>query len=154
MKSALAWIAWTLLAFAAALPGALWPPGEWYASLAKPDWTPPGWAFPTVWTTLYVCMGTAAWLVHRERRAGREVWGPLSLFLVQLALNAAWTPVFFGMHAMFGALLLIGVLWFAILATALAFRRVSVAAALLFVPYLAWVSVATVLNYRIWDLNT
>lgn len=153
MKSALAWLGWTSIAFAASIPGALWPPGEWYASLAKPEWTPPGWVFPTVWTTLYVCMGTAAWLVHRERCAGRAVAAPLSLFFAQLALNAAWTPVFFGLHAVFAALVLIVVMWFAILATAIAFRRVSVAASLLFVPYLAWVSTAAVLNLRIWQLN-
>lgn len=154
MKSFLAWIAWVLLAFAAALPGAAWPPGEWYESLAKPAWTPAGQVFPVVWTTLYVCMGTAAWLVHRAGGAERSARGPLALFVAQLVLNAAWTPIFFGAHAILPALVVIVLLWFAILATTLAFRRVSSAAALLFVPYLVWVSLATVLNYRIWDLNT
>ncbi|MEX1024412.1 MAG: TspO/MBR family protein [Planctomycetota bacterium] len=153
MRSLLTWIAWVLLAFAATLPGAVSPPGEWYAALSKPDWTPAGWVFPVVWATLYVCMGTAAWLVQRAGSAQHPARGPLALFFVQLALNAAWTPIFFGLHAIFPALVVIVVLWVAILATLLAFRRVSTPAAWLFAPYLAWVSVALVLNFQIWRLN-
>lgn len=153
MRAFLCWIAWVLIAFAAAVPGAVSPPGEWYASIAKPEWTPPGWVFPVVWTTLYVCMGTAAWLVQRAGRVDGRARGPLALFVLQLALNAAWSPVFFGMHAIGVALILIVVLWFAIAATTVAFRKVSAPAAMLFVPYLAWVSLATVLNFQIWRLN-
>ena len=68
MRTTLAWLGWVLLSFAATLPGAVSPPGDWYQSLAKPDWTPPGWVFPVVWTTLYVLMGTAAWMVWRRRQ--------------------------------------------------------------------------------------
>jgi tryptophan-rich sensory protein len=153
MRTVLPWLLWVLLALAAALPGSAWPPGDWYESLAKPAWTPPGSAFPIVWTTLYVLMGTAAWLVWRRPKEtpGRRV--ALTAFVVQLALNATWTPVFFGMHAMLAALAVIVVLWLAILATLLAFRRVSLLAAGLLVPYLLWVTLATALNFEIWRLN-
>jgi tryptophan-rich sensory protein len=153
MRAVLAWLLWMLFAFAASLPGAAWPPGDWYESLAKPAWTPPGWAVPVVWTTLYALMGTAAWLVWRRPKAtpGRRI--ALTAFVVQLALNAAWTPVFFGMHAMLAALGVIVALWLAILATLLAFRRVSLTAAGLLVPYLVWVTLATALNFEIYRLN-
>lgn len=153
MRSVVPWILWVLLAFAASLPGAAWPPGDWYASLAKPSWTPPGIAFPIVWTTLYALMGTAAWLIWRtpEDTPGRRA--ALTAFGVQLALNAAWTPVFFGLHAMLAALVVIVVLWFAILATLLSARRVTPPAAALLVPYLLWVTLATALNFEIWRLN-
>lgn len=154
MRGFLTWLGWVLLSFAATLPGAASPPDEWYQALAKPDWTPAGWVFPVVWTTLYVLMGTAAWVVWRKaREGGGSARGPLALFFLQLALNAAWTPTFFGAHRILAALVVIVVLWLAILATILAFRRVSAPAALLLAPYLVWVSVATALNFQIWRLN-
>ena len=153
MRSLVHWVGWVLLSFGATVPGAFTPPGEWYAGIAKPDWTPPGWVFPVVWTTLYVLMGTAAWLVWREGKRGGGARAPLALFVFQLALNAAWTPVFFGAHEIFAAFVLIAVLWLAILATILAFRKRSGSAAILLLPYLAWVSIATVLNFQIWRLN-
>lgn len=160
MRATLAWLGWVLLAFSATVPGAATPPDAWYEGLAKPDWTPAGWVFPVVWTTLYALMGTAAWLVWREGRGEAEAPGnpagkraALSLFVVQLALNAAWTPAFFGAHRIQLALWILAALWVAIAATLLAFRRVSSAAALLLVPYLVWVSVAAALNYQIWRLN-
>lgn len=153
MKNALAWLGWVLLSFATALPGSASPPGAWYEALVKPEWTPPGWAFPVVWTTLYVLMGTAAWIVWRRGTKEEGTRKALGLFVLQLVLNAAWTPTFFGARRIFLALALIGVLWLAILATTLAFRRVSGTAALLLVPYLVWVSIATALNYRIWRMN-
>ena len=128
-------------------------PGEWYASLKKPSWNPPGWIFGPVWTALYTMMAVAAWLIWR-----RGCWAaqrrPLTLFLVQLALNAAWTPLFFGWHRPRLAFADIVLLWLAILATLVAFRPVSRAAAWLLAPYLAWVSFATVLNLTLWRLNT
>ena len=125
-------------------------PGEWYQSIAKPDWTPPGWVFPVVWSRLYTLMGTAAWLVSRKEGAR----GPLTLFVIQLLLNAAWTPIFFGAKEMLIALVVIVILWLAILATILAFRKVDRTAALLLVPYLLWVTLATALNFEIWRLNS
>ena len=142
------------LSFSATLPGAATPPDEWYQTLAKPDWTPPGWVFPVVWTTLYVLMGTAAWMVWCTAKEKGSMRGPLSVFLIQLALNAAWTPTFFGAHRILAALLVIMALWLAILVTMLAFRKVSLAAASLLAPYFVWVSIATVLNFEIWRLNS
>lgn len=153
MQKLLAWLGWVLLSFAAAIPGAVWAPGAWYDTLEKPTWTPPGWAFPVVWTTLYALMGTAAWRVWR---VGRDTPGrrtALGLFLVQLALNAAWTPVFFGAHQILGGLAVIVALWLAIAATGVSFGRVDRLAGVLFVPYLAWVTLATALNLTIWRLN-
>jgi translocator protein len=137
--------------FLAPALGAWAMPGEWYATLRKPSWNPPSWIFGPVWTSLYVMMATAAWLVWRrggwagQRRA-------LSLYLEQLALNAAWTPIFFGLKMPGLAFAEILLLFGAVLATAIAFRRVSKGAALL-VPYIAWVSFASFLNYTLWSLN-
>lgn len=141
-----------LLCFAGSAVGALFMPGEWYAALNKPAWNPPGWIFGPVWTALYAMMALAAWLVWQQ--GGFAVQRrPLGLFLLQLALNALWTPLFFGLHQPGLAFVGIILLWLAILATLLTFWRVSRAAAWLLVPYLAWVSFATVLNGTIWRLN-
>lgn len=102
-----------------------------------------------MWTALYAMMGVSAWLVWRRGNAR----GALALWLLQLSFNAAWTPVFFGLHWMGVALIIIIAMWLAILATILAFRRHSRAAAMLLVPYLLWVSFATVLNATLWHLN-
>lgn len=145
-------IGWMLLCFAGSAVGALFMPGEWYAALNKPAWNPPGWIFGPVWTALYAMMALAAWLVWQQ--GGFAVQRrPLGLFLLQLALNALWTPLFFGLHQPGLAFVGIILLWLAILATLLTFWRVSRAAAWLLVPYLAWVSFATVLNGTIWRLN-
>jgi tryptophan-rich sensory protein len=123
---------------------------NWYAGLAKPSWTPPGWLFGPVWSVLYLSMAVAAWLVWRQGNA----LVPMILFVVQLAFNAAWSWLFFGMHNPGAALIDIVLLWAAIAATTIAaFWRRSLVAGLLFVPYLAWVSFAAVLNFAIWRLN-
>jgi benzodiazapine receptor len=126
---------------------------SWYPTLAKPAFTPPGWVFGPVWTVLYLLMGTAAFLVWQK--GGRSQVARISLgwFLVQLVLNALWTPVFFGLHRIGWALVVIVSLWTSLVATICSFFRVSLAAALLLVPYLLWVSFATVLNAAIWRLN-
>jgi len=145
-------IAWLLLCYAAAAAGALFMPGEWYDALKKPTWNPPGWIFGPIWTVLYAMMAVAAWLVWR--RGGFTVHRrPLALFLAQLVLNALWTPLFFGLRLPGVAFVEIVLLWLAILATLVAFRPVSRAAAWLLVPYLAWVSFAAVLNGTLWRLN-
>lgn len=124
-------------------------PGVWYAALNKPAWNPPAWVFGPAWTLLYLLMAIAAWLVWM-----RDGWRrPLRLYFVQLALNAAWTPIFFGAHQLGWALVEIMALWAAILLTMLGFRRVNPAAGALFVPYLAWVTFAMVLNFTLWRLN-
>lgn len=123
---------------------------NWYPSLVKPSWTPPSWVFGPVWTVLYALMAVAAWLVWRK--AG---WcGALGMFAVQLALNAAWSPLFFGLHRIGLALADIALLWIAIIATLVAFAKQSPLAAWLLVPYLLWVSFATALNFTLWRLNS
>ncbi|WP_435180046.1 TspO/MBR family protein [Halorussus sp. AFM4] len=124
----------------------------WYPTLAKPGFTPPSWVFGPVWTTLYLLMGVALYLVWRSGRNRRRRIA-LAAFGAQLALNAAWTLVFFGSRAILGGLVVIAALLAVILATVAAFARVDRRAAALLVPYLLWVGFATALNYRIWRLN-
>ena len=149
-----------LLGFVAAclavggLGGAMTTPeiAGWYATLAKPSFNPPNWIFGPVWTTLYILMAVAAWLVWR-RGGWRDAQPALLLFALQLLLNCAWSLLFFGLHRVGVALVDIAVLLVTIAATALAFRPYSATAAFLLVPYLAWVCFATVLNFAIWRLN-
>ena len=141
---------------------------SWYAALAKPAFNPPNALFGPVWTVLYGLMAVAAWLVwrtpgeasalvrstasaSRPRLPARTV--ALVLFAVQLVLNALWTPVFFRLHLLLPALEIIIALWIAILLTAIRFWRLNRLAALLLLPYLAWVAFATALNYEIYRLN-
>jgi tryptophan-rich sensory protein len=125
----------------------------WYSTLAKPTWNPPASVFGPVWTTLYVLMALAAWLVWKP--AGFQAAAmPLTLFGGQLVLNVAWSWIFFGMHQPGWAFVEIVILWLAIAATTWAFFRRSQLAGWLLAPYLAWVSFAAVLNFTIWRLNT
>lgn len=125
---------------------------EWYAQLAKPAWTPPSWVFGPLWTTLYILMGVAAWLVWRQSGFAAAAW-PLGLFLLQLFFNAVWSPLFFGLKLPGVAFADIALLWLALLATLVAFWPVRPAAAWLLVPYLLWVSYAAALNFAIWRMN-
>ncbi len=152
MRSLLAFIGWLLLTFLAPAAGTWMTSPEWYAALNKPAWSPPAWLFGPVWTLLYVLMAVAAWLVWREGGWAKQRRA-LTLYCVQLVLNAAWTPLFFGLRQPGWALLEIILLWVAILATLLAFKPVRPLAAWLLAPYLAWVSFATVLNFTLWRLN-
>lgn len=147
-------IGWLLASLATGAVGALATrhAEEFYAGLAKPTWALPGWLFGPVWTALYVLMGVAAWLVWREAGwAGAA--GALSLFLLQLICNASWSWFFFawrrGAMAFTVVVLLLGL----IVATLLAFARVNRLAAVLLLPYLAWVTFATVLTHAIWRAN-
>lgn len=127
--------------------------GSWYPTLAKPDYTPPDEVFGPVWVTLYIMMGLAGWRVWRKTGftgAGRAA---LILFAVQLAFNLVWSMLFFGLQRIDVALLDIALLWLAIAATILAFWRIDRFAAVLLLPYLAWVSFAALLNQAIWRLN-
>lgn len=121
----------------------------WYATLTKPSWNPPNWLFGPVWTALYICMAVAAWLVWRQ--GGPRT--PLTLFAIQLALNAAWSWIFFWFHLPVIAFLEILVLLAAIAATTIAFWPRSRAAGILMLPYLGWVAFASVLNFTIWRMN-
>ncbi len=145
--------AWLAVSFSAVLLGSFFMPGDWFDSLRKPSWNPPGWIFGPVWTVLYTMMAVAAWLVWRQGGWGKQR-KPLLIFLAQLVLNAAWTPLFFGLHQPGLALIDIALLWFGIIAMIAAFWRVHHAAAALLVPYLAWVSFAAFLNFTIWRLNS
>jgi translocator protein len=120
--------------------------GDWYDGLAKAPWNPPSWLFGPAWTVLYVLMAVAAWLVAREGVGERDVRVALVLYGVQLALNLAWSLVFFGLRRPGFALVVIVALLVAIAATAVAFHAVSPAAAWLLAPYLAWVAFAATLN--------
>jgi len=125
---------------------------DWYARLRKPSWTPPNWIFGPVWSILYTCMAVAAWLVWRKHQSVVIVV-PLALFMVQLALNLGWSVMFFGMQNPGAACVEIVFLWGAIVATLLAFWRVTAIAGWLLVPYLGWVTFAVALNFAIWQLN-
>ena len=120
-----------------------------YQSLDRPSWAPPSWLFGPVWTLLYAMIAVAGWLVWR--RAGWTT--ALSVYAVQLVLNAAWTPIFFGFGRYGLALVDIVVLWLLIGVTIWLFRPVSRTAAALLLPYWAWVTFATALNAWIWNAN-
>ena len=146
---------WIAIVFAAALAGSLamnLSDPSWYASLHKPAWNPPAWLFGPVWSILYLLMAVSAWLVWRQR--GRPQCRPaITIFAVQLLLNAAWTSLFFALQSPAAAMADISLLWLAILATIGAFLRIRPLAALLLLPYLLWVSFACMLNLAIWRLN-
>jgi len=152
MKFAFALAGWIALTFCAALTGVFIQPAGYYASLVKPSWSPPAWVFGPVWTALYLMMAVAAWLVWRQG-GWRAQRAPLSLYLLQLALNALWTPVFFGLRSPGLALVVIVSLGAAIVLTGRAFRPVSRIASWLLVPYLVWVVFAAALNFSIWRLQ-
>jgi tryptophan-rich sensory protein len=147
-------IGWLLASLAAGAVGALATrhAREFYMDLVKPAWAPPGYLFGPVWTTLYLLMGVAAWLVWRQAGwTGAPV--ALSLFLAQLIANALWSWLFFAWRRgglAFADVVLLIVL---IVATALAFARVQPLAAVLLLPYLAWVTFATALTYALWRAN-
>ena len=128
------------------------PASAWFMNLAKPGTYPPPEAFGIVWTILYILMGLAAALVASARGA----WGrgrALVLFAVQMVLNLAWSPVFFAMHRISGALYLLFALDIAVLVTVVAFWKVRSRAGMLLLPYVAWIGFATLLNWQMLDLN-
>jgi benzodiazapine receptor len=148
-QRALALVGFIVVTFCAALLGIFGQPGTWYDALNKPEWNPPPWIFGPVWSLLYAIMAVAAWLVWQ-----REGWRrAMMLYFIQLALNAAWTPIFFGAHQLGWALVEIILLWIAILMTMLAFLRVSKPAGWLLAPYLAWATFAAFLNFTLWRMN-
>lgn len=145
-------LAWLLAVFAVAVLGAIASvdAASFYAELSKPSWAPPAWVFGPVWSVLYVLMGIAAWLVWRSPGRNRVA---LSFFVAQLAANALWSWLFFAWHWGAAAAVEIVVLLALILATVVAFWRSSRSAALLLVPYLLWVSFASVLTWEVWQSN-
>lgn len=125
----------------------------WYATLAKPEFSPPNWIFGPVWTTLYALMGIAAFLVWKKGLDRRDVKIALCIFVGQLVLNMLWSIIFFGLRSPGGALIEIIFLWLAILSTIVIFAKISQLATWLLLPYILWVSFAAYLNYSIWMLN-
>jgi tryptophan-rich sensory protein len=132
----------------AASPGA----AKWYAALVKPDWLPPRRWLAPLWTVLYVMMAGSLWLIWRERYH-RARTPALVAFSLQLCLNASWSPLFFGLHAVGAGLFVCVALWISIAWTLREFARVRAPAAIMMVPYLVWVSVATAMNFSLWRLN-
>ena len=153
-RQALGLVGWVAITFAAAAIGA-WGSADsssFYAELARPSWAPPAWLFGPVWTTLYALMAVSAWLVWRVRGfAGAR--SALLLFIVQLAANALWSWLFFAWHRGGLAFVEVLVLWGLIVATVVAFQRVSRLASILLYPYLAWVTFASALTFAVWRLN-
>jgi tryptophan-rich sensory protein len=160
-----AWTAWMEIAsiiglacffaacFLAALTGAWFRPGEWYERLKKPSWRPPNQLFGPVWTLLYVMIAVAGWLIWREVGfAGAGL--PLAMYALQLILNAVWTPLFFGLHRPDLAFIEILLVCVSTIATIVLFYPIHVGAALLLLPYLAWVTFATALNFAVWRMNS
>jgi translocator protein len=145
-------VGWLALTFGAAWLGSRYLPDEWYQNLNKPSWNPPNWIFAPVWSVLYLLMALAAWLVWKQY-GWMGALLPLGLFVVQLLLNAAWTWTFFGLHRPDLALVDILVLWVAILMTLILFWQLVPLAGILLLPYLAWVSFATALTWKIRQLN-
>ncbi|MFY1111077.1 MAG: TspO/MBR family protein [Methanosarcinaceae archaeon] len=126
---------------------------SWYAAIEKPAFNPPGWVFSPVWIILYTLMGISLYLVWEEGLERKDVKVGIFVFGVQLALNALWSILFFGLQSPFYAFIEIILLWLSIFLTIILFGRISKTASLLLVPYLLWVSFAALLNYRIWVLN-
>ncbi len=141
-----------LACFSAALPGAYFRPGEWYEGLAKPSWRPPNWLFGPAWAVLFTTIAISAWMIWRKSGEA-DVTLAFVIFAVQLLLNAAWSWIYFGLRRIDLALIEIALLWVSILATILAFYQIDPNAGLLLVPYLGWVSFASVLNFSTWRLN-
>lgn len=136
--------------FLTATSGAVFKPTAWYDGIDKPRWTPPHWVFPAVWTVLYVAIAVSGWLVWR--RVGLAPV-PFGFFAAQLVLNAAWSACFFGLMRPDVAFADLVLLWLAIAGTLVAFAGIDGVAAALFVPYLAWVTVAGALNLSVWRRN-
>ncbi len=135
--------------FLTACTGTIFKPGTWYDGLEKPSWTPPDWAFPVVWSILYLFIAIAGWLVWRQ--AGWSL--ALGLWIAQLVLNGAWSWLFFGLRRMDLAFLDVSLLWLCIASFIVIAWPISSTAAYLFMPYLLWVTTAGALNRAVWRMN-
>ncbi len=149
MSNAASLLVFLALVALAAVTGSKFMPGPWYDALVKPAWTPPKWLFPVAWTVLYAMIAFAGWLVWKAQGLGPAlvVWG------IGLALNAAWSWIMFGERQIGWALVDLAGMWLTIVAFIVLAWPVDRTAAMLFVPYLVWVSYAGALNYVIWRWN-
>ncbi|MFT4782399.1 MAG: benzodiazapine receptor [Paracoccaceae bacterium] len=134
---------------AAGATGAMFSPGPWYRDLVKPWWTPPGWVFPVVWSTLYFCMAGAG---MRAAIAPDNLYA-MAFWSLQIALNTLWSPVFFGLHHIRAGAVIIVSLWIAVFGATIALWDVDPVAGMLFAPYLLWVTIAAALNFSVLRLN-
>jgi tryptophan-rich sensory protein len=125
----------------------------WYANINKPTFRPPNWVFAPVWTTLFLLMGIALFLIWKKGLKRKDVKIAFSVFTFHLLLNTLWSILFFGLKSPFAAFIEIIFLWIAILISIILFFRISKIAAYLLIPYILWVSFASVLNFAIWRLN-
>jgi tryptophan-rich sensory protein len=156
LKSVFRLLACVLVCLGIGVLGSLWTKPEiagWYASLAKPSWTPPPLVFPIAWTALYILMAIAFWRLWDRAAPSAQRARAMVLFVVQLALNAAWSPVFFGWHAIRTGLVIIVLMLASIAATMVAASRVDRMAVWLLVPYLCWVLYASTINAGVLALN-
>jgi len=149
MSNAASLLVFLALVALAAVTGSKFMPGPWYDALVKPAWTPPKWLFPVAWTVLYAMIAFAGWLVWKAQGLGPAlvVWG------IGLALNAAWSGIMFGERQIGWALVDLAGMWLTIVAFIVLAWPVDRTAAMLFVPYLVWVSYAAALSYVIWRWN-
>ena len=148
-------VAWLVLCFGASAIGSAFTMSEiggWYKTLEKPSFNPPNWIFGPVWSLLFFMMALAAWLVWRRFGFARAK-AALTVFVVQLIANMMWSILFFGLHSPSLAFYEICLLWVLIAATIVLFWKKSRSASGLLIPYLAWVTFASVLNFWIWQLN-
>jgi len=125
----------------------------WYATLQKPAFNPPNWIFAPVWIALFFLMGVSLYLILKKDLKNKEVKKGLLAFIIQLFLNVSWSFLFFYLHSPFLAFLDILILWLAITLTIVQFRKIDKTASYLLLPYLTWVTFATLLNFSIWRLN-
>ncbi len=152
ISAALSLIPFVGACFVVALSGAVFRPGAWYEGLAKPSWRPPNWLFGPAWTVLYICIAVSGWFVWRQVGFSGAP-GAMTVYAIQLLLNAGWSACSFGLRRLdlaFGELIL---LWLSIAANVAVFEPISTTAALLLIPYLAWVTFAGVLNFTLWQMN-
>ena len=127
--------------------------GSWYRTILKPWWNPPGWLFAPVWTTLYILMGIAFFIIWKSVADKKAKRTAMAFWIVQLVFNFFWTIIFFYAQQIGYALAEMVLLWLLIFITIFLFARISKLAAWLLVPYISWVSFALMLNYAIWELN-
>ncbi len=127
---------------------------SWYQTIQKPSWNPPSWIFGPVWTSLYIMMGIALFLIWKSPLSSDVKRTAILLFAIQLVLNFFWSFIFFNQHQIGWAFVEIIALWLFILLTIFAFAKINTTAAWLLVPYISWVSFASILNFTIWKLNT
>lgn len=156
MKKVLQLVLFIAIAQAAGIIGAYFTADAiptWYAGLEKPFFNPPNWVFGPVWTTLYTLMGTASYFVWRKRFSLTHAARGMQWYWIQLGLNAIWSPVFFGLKSLSLALAIILALWVAIVLTIREFWKMDWRLGVALLPYIAWVSFATLLNYSLWRLN-